>query len=153
RTEAEFVHCVLGSVPELPHYYTRMKKFNSDGPPRVGAAPRLKTLPPEVFEKAWKECGAIVIDLRTPEAFGGTHIPGSYNIGAGPSLSTWVAWVLPPDRPILLVGDEQTDLDRAHRSLLRVGMDRVAGSLQEESDPGLKRVMTKVIFLNHRSAN
>jgi hydroxyacylglutathione hydrolase len=57
-------------------------------------------------------------------------IPGAYNIGAGPNLSTWAAWVLPYDRPILLIGDVHTDIDAARRSLIRVGLDTTVGSLR-----------------------
>ena len=71
-----------------------------------------------------------MLDLRRPEAFGGAHIPGSINIGAGNNLSMWAAWVLPYDQPILLVGDANTDLDAARRSLVRVGLDSVVGSLR-----------------------
>jgi hydroxyacylglutathione hydrolase len=42
----------------------------------------------------------------------------------------WAAWVLPYDRPILLVGDERADLDEARRSLIRVGLDDIAGYLR-----------------------
>jgi hydroxyacylglutathione hydrolase len=80
------------------------------------------------FEARQKD--AIVVDLRRPEAFGGAHIPGSYNIGAGSSFVTWASWVLPYDTPILLVGDESTDLDEARRSCIRIGMDTVVGVLR-----------------------
>jgi glyoxylase-like metal-dependent hydrolase (beta-lactamase superfamily II)/rhodanese-related sulfurtransferase len=77
----------------------------------------------------------ILLDLRSPEAFGGAHIPGSLNIGLGPDLATWAAWLLSPAPklpapPILLIGDAQTDLESARQSLLRVGLDSILGSLR-----------------------
>ena len=130
QPEAEFVEAILDPVLELPGYYGRMKKINSDGPPVLRDTPNLERLAPNALEKKKQESDAIIVDLRRPEAFGGAHIPGSFNIGAGPNLAMWAAWVLPPDTPILLVGDEQTNLDEAYRSFLRVAMDRVTGSLQ-----------------------
>ncbi len=47
-----------------------------------------------------------VIDLRRPEAFGGAHIPGALNIGAGQNLSLWAGWLIPPDQRLLLVDDK-----------------------------------------------
>lgn len=124
-----FVQHVLTDVPPFPSYYRRMKRVNSDGPPVVDVSVGPKLLSAEEFGGASDRDDAIVIDLRTPEAFGGAHIPGSLSIGAGPLLSVWAAWVVPYDRPILLVGDSTSDYERALRSLVRVGLDNVCGCL------------------------
>jgi hydroxyacylglutathione hydrolase len=42
----------------------------------------------------------------------------------------WAGWVAPYDRPILLVGDESTDIEQARRSLIRVGFDDIRGYLK-----------------------
>jgi len=130
QTETEFVETVLSVVPEFPDYYLRMKELNSRGPDPVDELPGEEAFSPDLFEKRRDETPAIVVDLRSQEAFGGTNIPSSFNIGAGQNLSMWSAWLLPYDRPILLVGDAQTDFDQARRSFLRVGLDHVCGSLQ-----------------------
>jgi hydroxyacylglutathione hydrolase len=128
QSEAAFVDAILGSVPELPDYYRRMKRVNSAGPTILVELPGRSRMTVGEFEARQKD--AVVVDLRRPEAFGGAHIPGSYNIGAGSSLGTWAAWMLPYDTPILLVGDESTDLDEARRCFIRVGMDAVVGVLR-----------------------
>lgn len=130
QSREHFVAAILGSVPEFPEYYKRMKRLNEQGPPLFEALPGGAVLGPAEFHKQMRASGAAVIDLRSPECFGGAHIPGAYNIGAGPNLSTWSAWVVPYDRPILLAGGERTDIDQARRSLVRVGLDRIAGSLK-----------------------
>lgn len=130
QTEQTFVDTVLSTVPEFPDYYRRMKKLNSAGPPLLKGIPGGARIPVKEFEEKQKELDAILLDLRRPEAFGGAHIPGSINIGAGPNLSMWAAWVLPYDRPILLIGDTNTDMEAARRSLIRVGLDTAIGSLR-----------------------
>jgi hydroxyacylglutathione hydrolase len=130
HTEQTFVDTVLSTVPEFPDYYRRMKKVNSAGPPILRQLPGGEHLQVKQFENKLKDTSAILLDLRRPEAFGGAHIPGSINIGAGPNLSMWAAWVLPYDQPILLVGDANTDMETARRSLIRVGLDTVVGSLR-----------------------
>jgi len=42
----------------------------------------------------------------------------------------WAAWVVPYDRPLLLAGDTETDLEQARRSLVRVGFDHIEGFLK-----------------------
>jgi hydroxyacylglutathione hydrolase len=130
RERREFVQTILSTVPEFPEYYRRMKELNAQGPPIFDQLPGGALLSPAEFGDNMRRSNAVVIDLRSPEAFGGAHIPGAFNIGAGPNLSVWAAWVVPYDCPILLTGDENTDLEQARRSLLRVGLDSIAGSLK-----------------------
>ena len=128
--EQEFVDCILSSVPEFPDYYRRMKKINAEGPIVLKGLPGDFALGPNEFRAKRDRLDTVVVDLRRPEAFGGAHIPGVFNIGAGQNLSMWAAWVVPYDHPILLVGDADTDLEQARRSLIRVGFDQIEGYLK-----------------------
>ncbi|HEY4047172.1 MAG TPA: rhodanese-like domain-containing protein [Acidobacteriaceae bacterium] len=130
QSEETFVETVLSTVLEFPDYYQRMKTLNSAGPPILDGLPGGERIPVKEFEQKQKELDAIPLDLRRPEAFGGAHIPGSINIGVGPNLSVWAPWVLPYDRPILLIGDATTDMETARRALIRVGLDNAVGSLR-----------------------
>jgi len=128
--EARFVERILGSVPPFPGYYRRMKQVNSIGPLLLSGIPGQTGMNPAEFKDAVKGSGGEILDLRRPEAFGGAHIPGSFNIGAGQNLSMWAAWVLPYDSPIFIVGDESTDYEEAGRALIRVGLDQISGHLK-----------------------
>lgn len=130
REERDFIDAVLGSVPEFPDYYRRMKRVNSDGARLLDGLPGETTFPAEQFQEQARTLDAVVIDLRRPEAFGGAHIPGALNIGAGQNLSMWAGWVVPYDTPLLLVGDDGTDMESARRALIRVGLDDIRGSLK-----------------------
>lgn len=124
-----FIDHVLTNVPPFPDYYRRMKHVNAAGPRIFDTLPGGRALSVEEFKTA-VDTGAVIIDLRRPEAFGGAHIPGSFNIGSGPLLAVWAAWVVPYDSPILLVGDSATDYDAARRALVRVGLDDIVGTLK-----------------------
>jgi hydroxyacylglutathione hydrolase len=105
-----------------------MKAFNSEGPPVLGGLPGLEPVPVAHFREMVRE-GYVVIDLRDQLAFGAGHVPLAFGIGAGPGLSTWASWVVPYDVPLLLVADDPDVVSDAIRSLVRVGLDRVAGYL------------------------
>jgi hydroxyacylglutathione hydrolase len=62
-------------------------------------------------------------------AFGGAHVPGAINVGRGPSLPTWVGWLLPPDAPLILVLEQQEDWTETVTALARVGYEQVVGYL------------------------
>lgn len=125
-----FVSRLLGTVPPFPDYYRRMKRLNSKGPGLVGILPGARALSAAEFRERIGNCEAAVIDLRRPEAFGGAHIPGSINLGAGPSLGFWAGWVVPYDRPIYLVTEDEKVLDETRRALIRVGLDGIEGFLE-----------------------
>jgi hydroxyacylglutathione hydrolase len=126
-TEEAFVKEVLDSVPPMPAYYPRMKSLNSEGAPL--ASPLAGERPLTAAEVARRAAeGSIVLDLRSSVAFGGAHIPGAINIGAGQNLSLWAGWLLDPSRGIILVGDHD-NLEKPRRALLRVGLDRLEGYL------------------------
>ena len=74
--------------------------------------------------------GALVIDTSEPPAFGGAHIKGAYSIWLE-GLEIFAGWVLPHDRPLLLVLEDQSHLERAVLHLIRAGYDRIAGYLKD----------------------
>lgn len=126
-TEDAFVEKILSNLPPRPEYYTRMKQLNSRGPALLG---QLSAGPPISPEDArdFSESG-IIIDLRNQTDFGRGHVPGSVCIGSGRNFSTWAAWMLPPETPLLLVGTSTPDIEQAVRGLVRVGLDDIAGHL------------------------
>lgn len=69
-----------------------------------------------------------MIDTRAPEAFAGSHIPGSYNIWLE-GLSSYGGWIADDASTIFLVVDQPAQAPVAVASLARIGIDGVAGIL------------------------
>ena len=118
----------LESLPAVPPYWRRMRGLNQKGPPVLGV---LAEPPPlGVAEVARRHQGsAIVVDCRSPEAYGAGHPPRAINVGLGASFPTWFGSVVPADVPILLVLERATDLWEVCWSLLRIGYELPAGWL------------------------
>ena len=127
-TREAFIDEILGHVPPLPPYYKLMKVLNSHGAEPFDSERDVESIRAKDFHQLIKD-GHVVIDLRDQLAFGAGHIPGSFGIGSWGSLSTWAAWVVPYETPILLVGARHEPIDEAVRSLARVGLDDVWGYL------------------------
>lgn len=125
-----FVAEILGHVPPFPPYYKRMKQVNSRGADPLPMLPGAATAIGAREFRSLVDSGHVVIDLRDQLSFGAGHIPGAFGIGAHGSLSTWAAWVVPYDTPILLVAPHASDIDEAVRALIRVGLDDVRGYLE-----------------------
>ncbi len=128
--ESAFVREILASVPPMPSYYPRMKELNSKGASSVEDLPGKNLLTPARIATLLSDKSIRVIDLRRPEAFGGAHISGALNIGAGQNLSLWAGWMIAPEERLLLVNDKGDD-EEARRSLVRVGLDNIEGFLHK----------------------
>lgn len=130
QPEAQWVKNLLNEMPLSPPYFKRMKQINKEGPAVIG--PELpgqkRWNAKQVHERVCDKC--LIIDVRSKESFAAAHIPNAINIPFGQNLSTWAGWVLPYDRPILLVTDNASQVDQVVTYLLRVGFDDVQGFLE-----------------------
>ncbi|MFX0070209.1 MAG: rhodanese-like domain-containing protein [Candidatus Hermodarchaeota archaeon] len=108
-------------------YFKKMEVYNLEGPPLLRNVPRYKPLLPGQFKKL-VDSGAIVVDTRNPASFGVAHIKNSYNIWLK-GLPSYVGWVLPYDKPIILVVETFSELNKVYKYLLRLGYDNIAGYL------------------------
>ncbi len=123
-----FVNAVLADLPETPPYFARMKHINQAGPPMLGLEDRrqLPAIKPAAAA-ALAADGAILIDLRTADAFAAEHPAGALNVPFGPKIGYWGGWILSPDAAIVLLADEPPHAREAEIQLQRVGLDRVEG--------------------------
>ncbi|MGH2788977.1 MAG: MBL fold metallo-hydrolase [Actinomycetota bacterium] len=126
----EFVdECIrLDNLPAVPPYWRRMRSQNMAGPTPLGILREPPALRPSDFEDARTD-SVIVLDVRSPEAFAGAHIPGAVNVGLTTSFPTWAGTVLPGDAAVLLVLDGPEDLMEVVWHLLRIGYEAPIGWL------------------------
>lgn len=126
----EFVdECMrLDNLPAIPPYWRRMRKQNVAGPAPLGILGEPPALKPNDFADAREE-GVFVVDVRSPEAFAGVHIPGALNVELSPSFATWAGTVLPGDARVLLVLDRPENLWETIWQLLRIGYEMPLGWL------------------------
>ncbi|MFW6062100.1 MAG: rhodanese-like domain-containing protein, partial [Planctomycetota bacterium] len=110
------------------HYYSpwfpRMHKRNQEGVPPLDHLPTPQPMDADAFAEAM-DAGMLVVDVRSPEAFGGAHIPNSYSLPLE-LLPAFAGWVLPYDRLLGLVVDCREQVDTAIRYLVRIGYDDIA---------------------------
>lgn len=132
KDKHKFVKYKLAEKPEMPHYFRQMEKLNLEGPPLLGCLPLPAPLTPTEFGKEMNK-GAVVVDTSEPAAFGGAHIKGAYSIWLE-GLPAFGGWVLPYDKPILLVLEDQSHLERAVRYLIRAGYDQIIGYLRDGTE-------------------
>jgi len=125
----QFIEQKLAEQLESPPYFLRMEKYNREGPPGLTCMPLPAPLTPAQFNSEMQK-GSLVIDTSLPATFGGAHIKGAYSIWLD-GLPAFAGWLLPYDQPLLLVLEDQRDLEKALRYLIRLGYDNIAGFLKD----------------------
>jgi len=127
KDKEKFIQFKLDEHHYYSPYFKKMEDYNLNGPPLLKNLDRFKPLLPGEFKKELDK-GAVVVDTRNPTSFGSAHIKGSYNIWLK-GLPSYAGWVLPYNKPLLLVVENFENLKKAYKYLLRVGYDNIKGYL------------------------
>ena len=123
RGQQAFVDSILSGQPEPPLYFARMKRLNKEGAPILGSLPVPERLEVVQIASLLSNRDLTILDTRTDRvAFMERHLPGALYTPWGRSFTTDVGSVADPDRPILLVIDDEA-VEEAVRDLVRVGFD------------------------------
>jgi glyoxylase-like metal-dependent hydrolase (beta-lactamase superfamily II)/rhodanese-related sulfurtransferase len=129
--EDAFVAALLASLGTYPTYFDRLGELNRRGPALLGAGPLLA---PVTTDEAWQLLhrgarGALIVDVRPVEAFAAAHIAGSLSIPLRDAFATWLGWVTPHDRPLLVVRDGDQDPAEVAWQAAKIGYDNLVGEL------------------------
>ena len=122
----EFIAAKLAENHERPPYFEYMEKGNLDGPPPLPASLQPPPLTPEAVSDMADE--ALLVDVRSPSAFLGAHLPSSLSLPEA-MISAFAGWFLEPHHAIVLIADDGEQAARSCRHLLRIGFDGVRGYL------------------------
>ena len=130
--EGEFVRRLLGSLGSYPPYFLELGEENRRGP---------AVLPPALSLEAVSSYGeALVVDVRSPGAFAAGHPAGALSIPLRPAFASWLGWLAPNDRPLLLLRDPDQDVEEVLWQAAKIGytnfVGEIAGGMQAWIDAG-----------------
>ena len=129
RSRIEFIQDMNENLPQRPPNMHTIVERNRDDFAHVEAPLYPRPLDALTFQREL-ENGAMVIDTRSPHAFGEGHIPGAIHVYLrGSSFATRVGFVVSPENRLLLVAKNEGDLREAISQLSVVGFDQVVGYL------------------------
>lgn len=126
-SRADFIARVTAELPVAPAYFGRDAEQNRTGAPSLSTLARPPALGASELERIARD--GVVVDTRKMEDFARGHVPGALFIGLHGTFAPWAGTLLPADRPIAIVADDDQRVDEARLRLARVGHDRVAGHL------------------------
>lgn len=154
----EFVRMMTTDLPEAPAYFSRDVRLNREGPADLSELPSPTALSAAAVDEL-RRSGAVVLDTRPATQYGTGHVPGSLNIGLGGQFASWAGALIPPEKPIVLVTEDEEHVGEARTRLARVGLENVAGYLaggfldwHESGHPLAATEQISVDELHHRIA-
>ncbi len=137
-----FVHELLDGQSDAPAYFARMKTMNRDGVPLLDGLPQPVAMDANALALALAD-NATIVDVRDARSFARSHIKGAVNVPDGDKFSTWCAWIVPADKPVILAAPAARVPDLVQR-LVRVGIDEVHGFVSPDIE-GVARAGLKVV--------
>lgn len=126
-----FIKSLTTNMPPVPDHFARCSDINRRGPAMLRNLPSLARMSPAGFREAMKEEDTIVLDTRSYEGFGSHHIPGAWHIDYNGNFPTFLGWVLPPEKRVLMVSSSKDEAASAAVWARRVGIDRIFGYLDK----------------------
>jgi len=142
-TVERFVSETLAGLDTFPAYYKHMGPANLAGPSPIDLSelPRLSTeeLLKRIAGDNW------VIDLRDKDSWAKAHLAGTMNFGVSGSFATYLGWLFPYEKELVLISDKANDISVAQRELVRIGIDRPSASFVGAMDNFAEVLDAKVV--------
>ena len=124
----EFIRMMTTDLPEAPAYFSRDVQLNREGAGSLSELPGPPPLDAAAVDEM-RRSGAVVLDTRPSAQYGTGHIPGSLNIGLGGQFASWAGALIPAEKRIIFVTEDEEQVEEARTRLARVGLENVAGFL------------------------
>ncbi len=112
----------------MPPYFKKMEQYNQFGSPPLHSLPQPVPMNAKDVRKAQAN-GAVLLDLRSPEAYAGAFIPGSLAMPLE-MIPAYAGYLLDYDTDIILIPETREQIPAAVAHLIRIGYDRLAGYLK-----------------------
>jgi len=130
-TREEFIKEVTTGIAPPPQYFPKNAMINKQGYVSIDEVLEagVRPLSPTEFEFLANDQGALMLDVRAPQAFAQEHVPNSINIGIDGSFAVWVGTLITDlQHPIILITENGREEEVVTR-LARVGYDNTLGYL------------------------
>ena len=128
ETRDAFVEAMVSNLPDRPIFFRLSPFVNLKGARALADIPKPQRTEADAMQGQYS--GALVLDTRTPEAYGAAHLEGSLNVGLQlPVFSTWVGTFVRPEQPLVLVVEHPDEADKAWLELARIGYEQAAAYL------------------------
>ena len=124
-----FVRLLTETAGSFPTYFQRLGEENRRGPDPLSGA--WGSLPLLTGDEAAQlvTAGAVLVDVRPIVAFSAGHPAGALSIPLRPAFASWLGWLAPHDRPLVVLREPGQDLDDLVWQAAKIGYTNLAGEI------------------------
>lgn len=126
--EDAFVDRLLASLGSYPPYFLRLSEVNRRGPAVLADEPGLASLSAVQVRRRLAD-GAELLDVRPVKDYAAAHVPGALSIPLRGAFATWLGWLAPADRPLVILRNADQAPAGIVWQALNIGYDNLAGEL------------------------
>jgi hydroxyacylglutathione hydrolase len=126
--KSAFVELLTSELPDRPDYFATDVELNRAGALPLAELQAARALTPAEV-RARQEKGAIVLDTRDEDAYGGGHVPGSISISLDGQFAVWAGTIVGLENDVIIVADDDERVRETHLRLARVGIERATAYL------------------------
>ncbi len=126
--EDSFVTALLGSLGSFPTYFARLAEANRRGPTVLGQRLCVASLEPAATVAA-QAAGAQILDVRAAAVFASDHPTGALSIPLRPAFASWLGWLVPHDRALVVLRELDQDLDEVLWQAAKIGYENIVGEI------------------------
>lgn len=126
--EDAFVARLLGGLGSFPPYFLRLGEANRRGPAVLPRRLGLEAIHPAAVASA-QAAGAMILDVRPMTSFAATHPSGALSIPLRPAFASWLGWLAPYDKPLVLLREPDQDVDEVLWQAAKIGYDNIIGEV------------------------
>ncbi|ORB63601.1 MBL fold metallo-hydrolase [Mycolicibacterium tusciae] len=131
--ESTFVSALLSSLGSYPPYFRRLGEINRIGPALLDSDPVVPPLSAAAVQVHLDD-DAVIVDARPLEHFAATHVPGAISNPLRPVFASWLGWLAPADRPLIIVRDHDQEIAEIAWQAAKIGYDNIVGELDGGMD-------------------
>ncbi len=126
--EDAFVAQLLGSLGSFPAYFHRLGEENRLGPAVLPGTLAVRSMTPAEANAA-RAAGAQIIDVRPVTSFSTWHPPGALSIPLRAAFASWLGWLAPHDRPLVVLSEPGQDVEEVLWQAAKIGYENIIGEL------------------------
>lgn len=121
-----FIAETLVGLDAFPAYYKHMGPANLAGAGAIDLSELTRLTSEELLKAIAGD--SWVVDLRDKDSWASAHLKGTINFGVSGSFATYLGWLFPYERELVLISNKASDVAAAQRELVRIGIDRPSAS-------------------------
>jgi hydroxyacylglutathione hydrolase len=125
--EDGFVAELLDSLGSYPRYFLRLAEINRRGP-ILDREPALRPLDAADVSRLVAD-DAMAVDVRPVPEYAAGHVPGALSIPFRSAFASWLGWLAPPDRPLVIVRSAHQEPAEIAWQAAKIGYDNLAGEI------------------------